>query len=488
MAHAYVAPPTSDRTPRLRARRISVDLENLGVVRAELTHAERGRFTGEVRDLSLHGIGVELEAGANPVLFAADRLETIELQSNGQVLFRGRGTIRRISDEGEKLKLGIELDGDGIDLAEVYRQGTRQSFAQRLAAFERSTTPYSHLNPDFKAWVADFRSRLDSLKGFLGNEERALATEDLFTRSESERQILEHIRPWIVREMESARTHLNEIVCSFSDDDHEVHRNFLKLHVSPLFAESPFMRRAYEKPLGYAGDYEMMNMLYRNHAEGDSLFGKAINLYATNEEAAVAVVERVSYLKNLVRKAIESSNRERVRIASIGCGPAREIALLLQESPSLGERLEVALIDQEERSISYCERTLTPFVSSTGARFQFVRESVRDLMTKRALRTALGERELIYSAGLFDYLSDRAFDALLSVLYGALAPGGSVAVGNFATHNPSRLTMEYFSEWFLIHRTSEEMMRFGKRLEPSPSNVAVEAEPTGINLFLIVKR
>ena len=28
--------------------------------------------------------------------------------------------------------------------------------------------------------------------------------------------------------------------------------------------ESPFLRRALEKPLGYAGDFEMMNMLYRD--------------------------------------------------------------------------------------------------------------------------------------------------------------------------------------------------------------------------------
>ena len=35
--------------------------------------------------------------------------------------------------------------------------------------------------------------------------------------------------------------------------------------------------RAYTKPLGYAGDYEVVNMMLRDPFEGDSLFAKVIN-------------------------------------------------------------------------------------------------------------------------------------------------------------------------------------------------------------------
>ena len=124
----------------------------------------------------------------------------------------------------------------------------------------------------------------------------------------------------------------------------------------------------------------------------------------------------------------------------------------------------------------------------TGARVQFIRESVRRLLTARRLSHALGEREFIYSAGLFDYLNERSFVALLRALFDALVPGGLIAVGNVAIDNPSRWAMEYFSEWFLIHRSADELRRFGDMLTPKPSHVSIDSEPLGVNLFLLVRR
>ncbi len=39
--------------------------------------------------------------------------------------------------------------------------------------------------------------------------------------------------------------------------------------------QSPWMHRARHKPLGYLGDFEMMNGLYGNHFAGSTLFAKA---------------------------------------------------------------------------------------------------------------------------------------------------------------------------------------------------------------------
>jgi hypothetical protein len=100
----------------------------------------------------------------------------------------------------------------------------------------------------------------------------------------------------------------------------------------------------------------------------------------------------------------------------------------------------------------------------------------------------LGERELIYSAGLFDYLDTRMFSRISSVLFEALVPGGLLAIGNVAAQNPSRWVMEYFSEWFLIHRTPEQLLALVDDLEPTPQQIMVDAEPSGVNLFLLVRR
>jgi extracellular factor (EF) 3-hydroxypalmitic acid methyl ester biosynthesis protein len=168
------------------------------------------------------------------------------------------------------------------------------------------------------------------------------------------------------------------------------------------------------------------------------------------------------------------------------CGPARELFVLLQQYPALGPHLDVALIDQEERALAFCERTLAPLAHATGARIQFIRESVRRLVAARQLEQAVGPQDLVYSAGLFDYLSARSFSALLDTLYRALAPGGQLLVGNVGTGNPTRSFMEYCLDWFLIHRSREQLRGFARELEPEPSRVEVAAESLGVNLFLRV--
>jgi len=148
----------------------------------------------------------------------------------------------------------------------------------------------------------------------------------------------------------------------------------------------------------------------------------------------------------------------------------------------------VTLIDQEEHAIKYCERTLGPIASKTGARVHYVRESVRRLLTERQLVGVLGRQDLIYSAGLFDYLNGRTFATLLRALYDALGADGMLVVGNVAAANPSRWFMEYCLDWFLIHRSREELLQEGTKLSPTPRLVEVGSEPLGVNLFLTIRR
>jgi extracellular factor (EF) 3-hydroxypalmitic acid methyl ester biosynthesis protein len=238
----------------------------------------------------------------------------------------------------------------------------------------------------------------------------------------------------------------------------------------PLLRESPFLRRALEKPLGYAGDFEMMNMLYRDPWEGETPLGRALNVCFTNEPAAVANKNRIGYLGGLIGR--RASNHH-IRVASIGCGPAKEIEVLLHESPELAARLDVTLVDQEQSALDQCART----IPSACRRRATLRELVSDSWR------VPGERfDLIYSAGMFDYLGRRFFETVSQRLFQALVPDGELAIGNVAANNPSRWIMEYFADWCLIHRTPEELAELGARLSRTAS--WADSDPSGINLFL----
>jgi hypothetical protein len=207
--------------------------------------------------------------------------------------------------------------------------------------------------------------------------------------------------------------------------------------------------------------------------------------------AARANINRISYLAEKLRLPLSKardSHGERVRVASIGAGPGREIEVLLESDPSLGPYLDVMLLDQEPRAIAYCERRLSPRAARTGAQIHFVKESMRRLLCGGHVAQMIGERQIIYSAGLFDYLSDRSFAALLATLYDALERGGQLFIGNVDVSNPTRYFMEYFAEWFLIHRSRTQLLEKARLLRPPPQAVRVESEPLGVNLFLVIEK
>ncbi|MGE0872645.1 MAG: hypothetical protein AB7P03_29085 [Kofleriaceae bacterium] len=473
----------------MRARRLRIEDLKLGVVEVACTHAEVGTIRGVAQDVSMHGLSVAVRTndGQPRALLVGDRLLDVRVTCEAGPLYDGKALVRRITPREEDLVIGLELDQGGLDLGRLYRSGARREFARRWeSVVERSRFP--GVRAEFKAWVADLRSILASAHSFLAEEERALASEDRRVRTDTEAEYLTVLGRDVIELIEAAKRDLAQLVVGFSEAEHLEHRAYCRLHLGQFLTQSPFLRRALEKPLGYAGDYEMMNMLYRDPAEGETLFGRALNLCFTQEQAAQANKNRISFIGKLIREAIEAHPGRRVRIASLGCGPAREIEALLDQSPELGPRLEVALIDQEDRAIAHCERVLAPQAAATGARLLFIRERLRAMLNQDSLAKALGERELIYSAGLFDYLDARWFSRIAAMLYAALTPHGQLAIGNVATHNPSRWIMEYFSEWFLIHRSREQLVELVGQLAPAPARVWVDAEPTGVNLFLMLRR
>ncbi len=482
--HTAQTAASKSRARKLRARRLKPTDLHLGQIFALVEHPAMGQVRCLVEDLSLTGMALVLSPieSSGSLVLTGDRLDRLEVSCPSGTIYTGSANVRRVTERDGNVVLGVEVRSRGIDLAELYRLGTRQSFQERMDAVLGNDS--DELPQEYKAWVADLRSYLERASEFLQAEERILDDLDSYGRQQALEAYLETSAPQLVERLNRASQELSELVEEFTDEMHSAGRAYYKAQLLPLLEQSPILRRASVKPLGYAGDYEMMNMLYRDHAEGQSLFARALNLYAAQEAAASAVVNRLDYLTDKIRRAIEV--RGRVRVASIGCGPAKELAKLLEESPQLGPFLDVALIDQEERVITYCERTLGPLVNSTGARIRFIRESVRRLLTTDGLHEALGERDLVYSAGLFDYLDGRSFSALLSVLYGTLAPTGQLIIGNYSVDNPSRYFMEYCLDWFLIHRTHDDLRAFVHQLSPAPSRVEVESETLGVNLFLNV--
>ena len=96
--------------------------------------------------------------------------------------------------------------------------------------------------------------------------------------------------------------------------------------------------------------------------------------------------------------------------------------------------------------------------------------------------------QLVWSAGLFDYLDKKVFVALLRRLWHSVIAGGELVLGNFSPANPTRAYMEIFGEWFLNHRSSADLILLAQKAGISSKSLHVACETEGVNLFLHARK
>lgn len=505
--------PVRQQSEPFRSRRVTSASfsEGCRILIVVVQGEQEAVLDGSVIDLSVHGAGALFPAAAGDgaglsasTVPVGTVVEIRSLTYFGQELYRGQATIehRHLTDGG--VRLGLSLESNILDLHALHRASTRLAFRHRWARMlarvneqaDTAQTTTSGLpkalppgvRPDFARWIWSSRHFLEAVRGFLDEAERENLREDLVTRRENLEDMFGEACPDVVVSVLKFTEDLNRFVADMSAAEIEAHKHFLRSELSHLFLLCPFMSRAFFKPLGYAGDYELMNMLYRPDPEGDSLFAKMLNVRSKTEPTGRATINRIEYLGGLLGSCIAAAPGPRARIASIGCGAAREVLVLLTKRPELGARLDLALVDQDPRAMAHCERTLAPIARQTGARLQFIADPIQHLIEARNLGSSLGDRDLVYSAGLFDYLPDGVFTQLLAALYHAVATGGRLTVGNMASHSPAIHLMDFVMDWHLIHRTPHELERLGAAAGAPPHAIKVDAEPEGINLFLHLSR
>jgi hypothetical protein len=251
-----------------------------------------------------------------------------------------------------------------------------------------------------------------------------------------------------------------------------------------LIDSSTFAARCFQKPLGYAGDFEMMNMVYRNENLGTTLFGRSLSRVVLDSHAAQAVRHRAQYLAAKIKAAAAHGGPHRsARILSVAAGPAMELQMILQSDPALlrAGHAEIALLDQDGGALRHARAQIEALAAQAGVEVTLtcLNTSIKTVITDGLP----GLYDLIYSAGLFDYLKDQTARAAGARLVDALAPSGQALIGNFAVANPTRPLMELILDWPLHHRSASDLHQlFGGM----GAGMTVEQEATGVNLFAVI--
>lgn len=283
---------------------------------------------------------------------------------------------------------------------------------------------------------------------------------------------------------------LNHIIKGFNRREHQQHGFYFRKQLWHFILCCALMTRTNLKPRGYAGDSEMMRMIYLDDYQGDTTFCKLMQKYTVGVPAAQSVRNRRTLITNKLHNFRETAciaPLKKLRVLSVACGPAFELSDILV-SPHDFATCHFTLLDQDPLALEEAEAHISCIEKSSQRRVQaeYINMSVRLMLAGEPAFGNLGNFQFIYSMGLFDYLNTPVAKAIIEKLYRLLAPGGEMVVGNFHVSNPSRYFMEYWGDWYLIHRTEEEL----KELLPEPSGakVSIIFENTGSQMFLVARK
>jgi extracellular factor (EF) 3-hydroxypalmitic acid methyl ester biosynthesis protein len=346
------------------------------------------------------------------------------------------------------------------------------------------------INRRFKDYTADLTYDLNVYRNLFDKLDSEHAGEPQHIRDCVQKAVIDTEGRKFMGFLDTQLAALKGLTADFTREEHERHGFYFRKQLWPVILCSPFMTRTNLKPRGYAGDSEMMTMIYSNGYWGDSTFAKLMHKHPVEQPAAQAVRNRRALIAKMLprfKEVCPLKPKERLRALSVACGPACEIQdVVVSEGHS--EVYHFTLLDQDRHALLEAAKSVDRIEKRLGSKVtvDYLNESVRTMLTTPKLKNKWGQFHFIYSMGLFDYLTPPVAKAVLGKLYQILKPGGEMVIGNFHVANSNRIYMEYWLDWVLYYRTEQEFVDLIRDAEPAETKVLFD--DTGVQMFLHVKK
>jgi hypothetical protein len=257
---------------------------------------------------------------------------------------------------------------------------------------------------------------------------------------------------------------------------------FSRLHpLREIVHEDPLSWRAFNKPRGYQGDAQLLDVIYnKDYSEvwqhAVTPLGKSIFSYTIECNAPESVRDRRSILSTTIDEM--SEQKPKPHILSVACGHLREAhASEAVRNKRCGRYVG---LDQDADSISLVNKELSAYGVET------VQGSIKLFLGGSFTKQRF---DFIYAAGLYDYLEDRLACRLTERMFSMLNRGGRLLVANYLPDIEDVGYMEIYMGWRLIYRSVAQAELLSQGIPTSE----VECQRTFVNknnnvVYLDLKR
>jgi extracellular factor (EF) 3-hydroxypalmitic acid methyl ester biosynthesis protein len=221
-------------------------------------------------DVSMNGLAAYAARGANHVHEAGERLP-VRLDLRGMALHEGIGEVSRVEPTPLGTKVGIRLLDQCLNIGQLVTR--YQEIVVRGELDELIDDGETAVAPEYRQFCADVLYLLRTYRAALDrfaqtNPQPAAAAEML---AACEERILPRWRTLWRRG--------NELVLPIMGDPAALRatKQFTEFVLTPEIMAGAIWKRSYEKPLGYPGDFQVMNMVYAWQREGSGLYDQLMH-------------------------------------------------------------------------------------------------------------------------------------------------------------------------------------------------------------------
>ena len=409
-------------------------------------------------------------------------LQGLNIRRGGEAIYSGKAVVSSLVNTGLMLIVSATLVDRWSDLTLLL--GKSNDLKGEVKQFISDWETTKRIRPGYQVAVGELRSFLSQLSPWLDQVD--MASNDNVDSVPA--AVFEQLKQELIPSVAAIQQQFEHEAKLVTEEEFNAHRLFAQRDLLPLMMRAPFFHRSYSKPLGYAGDYMMVKMMVEGERAGPTTYSRLVNDFYLAIDLVRAHRNRLLILQQrltALAQAAETEGRQ-VSILNVGCGPAIEIIRFIKDC-SVCERCKFELIDFNGETIQFARQAIEEVQREVRRRprIEFVQQSVHNLLkTSSSVRKQTERKfDFVYCAGLFDYLSDRVCERLLSLFCDWTKIGGSVMATNVHPDNPTRLVMEHVIEWHLIHRTMADL----DKLAPPQYPHRVFDDNTHMNVFVDIK-
>ena len=303
------------RAPRYEARKLFPHLPPRVRVRASLH---------KLHDISLGGIAVVCNQVSEDLPDVGEIIP-LTLQQSSYTIFESNARVSRRENTVFGSKLAFSFVNGFVEFDKLLSRNVQAQIAMQSALF---TGEASQLVPrEYRVFCADLLKLLGSYRDLL-DENLILARQ--FQRDFDLDGAYEACEARLVQHWRSLWRTGNDLVRGVMGDREilEATKAFTEVVVTPQMRAGAIWDRSYAKPLGYPGDFEIMNQVYDWERKGANVY--QMLTHRLGLEVAECIKTRMEVVRATIAKVIQEKGQARAaRILSLGSGPAREVEQFL---------------------------------------------------------------------------------------------------------------------------------------------------------------